>query len=297
MNRSDKEAIHRKTDPTLAALKRRGFRYKKELGQHFLLNRFALEQIADSAGIAAGDVVVEAGAGAGSLTEVLAATGAVVVAVELDRSLIPFLRERFRDEPRVRIIHGDIMKLDPDALAAEAGASAPYKICANLPYHISSPFVNRAFRELKGLDAGAILLQKEVADKLTALPGEENYGIPALTALWFGQVRQVATLGPAYFYPPPQVDSAVVAFRRKPGAPGVEEKALWTVIRGLFNQRRKNLQNGFKSLGTFVPRTGESWASALEQAGVDFRRRPETLSLDEFAAILRAAGFTQVKYS
>ena len=361
--------MNQKSDPTLAALARRGFRFKKELGQHFLLNRFVLEQITDCAGITAGDIVVEAGAGAGSLTEVLAAAGATVVAVELDRSLIPFLRERFLDEPRVRVVHGDIMRLDPDALAAEVArsaaatsvvtakanltanyatsatalqvaglqttdaqavsvvkppvtdskasgpqvvgpqaigsrasdsqvvgqqtASAPYKICANLPYHISSPFVNRAFRQLVGLDAGAILLQHEVADKLTASPGEEYYGIPALTAVWFGEVRQVMTLGPAYFYPPPQVDSTVVAFRRKPKTFGVEEKALWLVIRGLFNQRRKNLLNGFKSLGALTPRTGESWAAALEAAGIDFRRRPETLSLDEFAAILRAAGYVQ----
>ena len=274
-----------KGDPALKALARRGFRFKKDLGQHFLFNNFVLEQIVEAAAVRAGDLVVEAGAGAGSLTAALAEKGAKVIAVELDRALIPFLSERFKNEPDVEILQGDVMKLDPDALAPA------YKICANLPYNISTPFISKAFLHMQGLEAGAVLLQKEVADKVTALPGQENYGLLALAAARYGETRQVLTLEPGYFTPRPPVDSALVGFRRDPPALGADERALWTVIRGLFNQRRKNLSNGLKSLGTFVPANGISWAEALESAGLDRNRRPETLSLAEFATLVKAAGY------
>ena len=277
--------MNNQDNPTLAALARQGFRFKKELGQNFLFSIDVLEQIADAAGVAAGDTVIEAGAGAGSLTAVLVGRGAKVIAVELDRFLVPYLRSRFKGDPGVEIIHGDIMKLNLDAI------SSSYKICANLPYHISTSFITTVFRQLKGLDAGAVLLQKEVADKVTALPGHEDYGLLALAAAWYGEVRQVLTLEPAFFTPQPSIDSALVTFRRKPQCIDVDEKALWLTIRGLFNQRRKNLLNGLKSLGAFMPANGISWAEALEDAGVDLRRRPETLSLAEYAAIVRAAGY------
>ena len=272
------------SDPVLTALIRQGFRFKKELGQNFLFHPFILEQIAGCADICAGDVVIEAGAGAGSLTAVLAAIGARVIAVELDRALIPFLRKRFEQNPGVTILQGDIMKMDPDRLAE----GEAYKICANLPYHISTAFLSGIFRHTEGLAAGAVLLQKEVADKVTALPGDDNYGLLALAAAWFGDTKQVMRLGPEYFTPPPPVDSAVVAFQRKPNKPDVEEEVLWRVIRGLFNQRRKNLLNGLKSLKPMAPQGGESWTEVLGKAGLDYRRRPETLSLEEFVLIARA---------
>lgn len=274
-----------KDDPALAELARRGFRLKKELGQSFLFNKLILEQITEAAGIKRGDTVIEAGAGAGSLTAVLAQRQAKVIAVELDRDLIPFLKERFSKETGVEIIRGDILKLDLDALAPS------YKICANLPYHISTAFVTMAFRRLKGLEGGAFLLQKEVADKITAQPGQDNYGLLALAAAWYGEAERIMILEPAYFTPPPQVDSALIAFRRKAPVSAVKEDALWLAIRGVFNQRRKNLLNGLKALGTFTPSDGRDWAEVLEEAGVDRRRRPETLSLAEFTAIIAAAGY------
>jgi 16S rRNA (adenine1518-N6/adenine1519-N6)-dimethyltransferase len=283
----------------LAELTSRGFRFKKNLGQNFLFNTFVLEQIVDAAGISPGDAVVEAGAGAGSLTAVLVDRGAKVIAVELDRSLTPYLNERFQDEPGVEIIQGDIMKLDTDALISERAdgeavlpGEAPYKICANLPYNITTAFMTKAFRQTKGLQAGAVLVQKEVADKVTALPGGDSYGLLALAAAWYGEAEQVMVLPPAYFTPSPPVDSAVVAFRRRYAESNADEKALWLVIRGLFTKRRKNLLNGLKSLGAFSPVNGADWAEALQAAGVDRHRRPETLSLAEFAAIVCAAGYT-----
>ncbi len=281
-----------KDHPALAALKRQGFRFKKELGQNFLFNSFILEEIAEGAGVKAGDLVIEIGAGAGTLTAELAAKGVKVKSIELDRSLISYLRQRFKEEPAVEIIQGDAMKLDLEALALQEGYAA-YKIAANLPYHISTAFVTMAFRQLKGLESGAIMLQKEVADKILAAPGQEGYGLLSLAAAWYGEVKLLMELEPAYFTPPPPVNSAVIAFSRRPPAfaATVEEKALWLVIRGLFNQRRKSLLNGLKSLGAFTPSGGRSWPAVLEEAGIDSSRRPETLSLEEFAAIVTAAGY------
>ena len=272
-------------DTALKLLTGRGFRFKKNLGQNFLFHPLLLEQIADAAGIAAGDTVVEAGAGAGSLTAVLADRGAKVIAIELDRALIPFLQERFKACPDVEIIQGDVMKLDPDAYAPS------YKMCANIPYNISTSFVDRAFRQLRGLESGAILLQRETADKVVALPGQEGYGLPALAAAWYGEVKRDISIPPEFFIPRPRVDSALITFRRRSQDAGVDARVLWLVVRGLFNQRRKNLHNGFKSLGALTPANGISWAEALEAAAVDSRRRPETLSLAEFTAILKAAGY------
>jgi len=274
-------------DPILTALARQGFRFKKEMGQNFLFNAFVLEQIADSAGIEPGDIVIEAGAGAGTLTSALTARGARVFAVELDRALIPFLRSRFKDDSQVEVVQGDVLKLDLDAIAENKS----YKLCANLPYNISTSFITMAFRQLIGLEAGAVTLQKETAEKVIAQPGQENYGMLALAAAWFGDVRLVMTLSPDYFYPKPPVDSAVVAFHRLPRDTEVNAQILWQVIRGLFNQRRKNLLNGFKTIKTIAPLRGEGWPGVLEETGIDYQRRPETLSLTEFIAIVRTAGY------
>jgi len=285
-----------KADHVLSQLARRKFRFKKELGQNFLFNDFALRQIVDSAGIKPGDFVVEVGAGAGSLTRAIADKRAKVVAVELDRTLIPFLNELFRDEPDVRVARGDIMKMDIDTLIAsvfdidkDADQPVPYKICANLPYNISTAFVTRAFRELRRMEAGAVLVQKEVADKITARPGQESYGPLSLAASWYGEVRQAFDLGPEYFTPAPPVFSTLVTFKReRERFTGVNERILWTIIRSLFNKRRKTALSGLRSIKDISPREGASWADVLDSAGIDRARRPETISLDEFALIAAA---------
>ncbi|MCL1848563.1 MAG: 16S rRNA (adenine(1518)-N(6)/adenine(1519)-N(6))-dimethyltransferase RsmA [Clostridiales bacterium] len=276
-----------KDNQTLAELTRQGFRFKKELGQYFLFSPMILERIVDLAGIAAGDTVIEAGAGAGTLTSALAARGAKVKAVELDRALSPYLHNRFQDEELVSIVTGDVLRMDLDALA---GVPA-YKVCANLPYHISSAFVTMLFRRLQGVESGAVLLQKEAADRVTAQPGQEQYGVLALSAAWYGEVRQAMSIEPDYFYPVPSVESALLVFKRKPRAFDVDEDVLWRMIRGVFNQRRKHLLNGLKSLQPLVPQRASGWAEILEEAGLDYRLRPESLSLEDFAVIVRLAGF------
>ena len=301
MSRVNDKSLY--ANPVLASLYQQGFRFQTNMGQHFLFNSFLLQQIVHRAGIEAGDVVIEAGAGAGSLSEVLANMGTQLIAIELDRALIPFLQNRFRDNPAVDIVHGDVMKLDLDRLAEEkegkgdnSGNSGEcsrwYKLCANLPYNISTPFITLCFRQWKGLASGAVLLQKEVADKVTAKPGEDGYGMLSLAANWYGKVEQAMDIDPNYFIPRPPVDSALVTFTHIPHDFAVDEKALWLVIRALFNQRRKNVQNGLKSLSPMQPRGDRSWATVLELSGIDAQRRPETLSLMDFVSIVTTAGYT-----
>jgi len=274
-------------------LKARNFKYKRQLGQNFIFNRWLLNQIADYAEIKPGESVVEVGAGAGTLTEVLAQHGAKVLALELDRSLMPILQTRLKDCETVQLLQGDVLSMDLDQVTRQMGLEWPYKIVSNLPYQISTPFLTTVFRQLKGVSEGVIMVQKEVAQKVIAQPGTEHYGMLSLGAAWFGQAEIVCELEPQCFTPEPPVDSAVLKIKRCPNQLGVEERALWTLIRGVMNQRRKNLLNGLKSLGGFVPRTGATWSEVLELVGISGQCRGETLSLDQFAAIVRAAGFAE----
>ena len=282
-----------KDQTALDLLKARKFKFKRQMGQNFIFNRWILNQIADYADIRSGESVVEVGAGAGTLTEVLAERGAKVLAVELDRSLMPVLQTRLKEFENIQLMQGDVMAMDLDQTTRQMGLEWPYKIVSNLPYQISTPFLTMVFRQLKGVSEGVIMVQKEVALKVIAQPGTENYGMLSLGAAWFGQAEIVCELEPEYFTPAPPVDSAVLKIKRIPNKLGVEERALWTLIRGVMNQRRKNLLNGLKSLGGFVPRTGATWSDVLEQAWISGQVRGETLSLDQFAAIVRVAGFNE----
>ena len=272
-------------NPILKELKSRGFRFKKQLGQNFLFHPFVLSQIVEAAEVGPEDTVIEIGAGAGTLTEALAQKGAQVVAIELDKALLPLLFKRFADNPRVTIVEGNALRMDLGQWAES------YKVVANLPYHISTPMLTRLFRELRGVSGGAVMVQKEVAEKVTAKAGRAGYGMLALAAFAYGHVEQVMTLSPEYFVPPPPVDSAVLAFRRQPPTLPAEEGPLWQVIRGVLNQRRKSLTNGLKSLNAPVPKEGKTWVDVLAEAGIDGSRRGETLTLEEFAAITAAAGY------
>ncbi|MDR1193590.1 MAG: 16S rRNA (adenine(1518)-N(6)/adenine(1519)-N(6))-dimethyltransferase [Peptococcaceae bacterium] len=310
----------RKTALTLADLRRQGFVFKKRLGQHFLLHRLILDQIADGAAIEPSDLVIEIGAGAGTLTEVLAERARRVLAIELDRDLVPFLRARFAANPQVEILAGDALDMDIDQLAADAagageavadevaagkaasgevaagspaGAGQPRqpvcKIAANLPYQISAPFLTGVFRRWRSVAGGVVTVQKEVAKKIIARPGEEGYGLLSLAAAWYGQAEIILELPPAYFTPPAPVDSAAVAFRRRRETPAVEEQALWRLIQAALGQRRKTLGNALKSLTDPGSLKGMDWRQAANAAGIDLCRRGETLSLDEFIALAQAA--------
>jgi 16S rRNA (adenine1518-N6/adenine1519-N6)-dimethyltransferase len=261
-------------------------RPKKALGQNFLTDKNVLGRIVEACGIAAGDRVIEVGPGRGSLTRLLAEKGARVVAVELDRELVPLLESEFADRENVEIVQGDILDTDLRQLLHDRW-EGKWKVAANLPYNISSQVLIRFLDNRDLFSRLVLMLQREVGERLIAPPSCKEYGILSVyLALHFDIYREFL-VRPGSFHPVPKVDSVVLRFNPLPEPRGeVGDEAFFRqVVRGAFGQRRKTLWNCLKSAG-LVP-TEEMLTKALADCGIDGRRRGETLSLDEFAALSR----------
>ena len=256
----------------------------KRLGQHFLVSRRVLRCLLAEADLRPGEVVLEVGAGLGTLTVALASTGAAVVAVEVDERLIPVLRAVTAGFPAVRIVHGDIMALDPVTLTRGHRA---VKLVANLPYQIASPLLVRCLETLPALSRAVVTVQAEVAERIRALPGSAAYGALSVAVQFRAQARRVLRVPPGAFFPPPQVHSAVLRLDVLP-APRVrvrDEALFFAVVRAAFGQRRKMLR---RALAAAWPASAERLPAVCAQAGIDPRRRGETLTLTEFAALADA---------
>ncbi len=255
-------------------------RPKKRLGQHFLNHRAILERIVDALAPAPGDIVIEIGPGRGTLTEVLAARGARVAAIEKDQDLIPQLRERF---PAVRIIPGDALELDW-RLAAGLGPEEPILVTGNIPYNITSPLLDRALEPPRPRRI-VFLVQKEVAERLTAAPGGKVYGALSVGVQSVAAAEKLFLVPAGAFHPPPAVDSAVV--RLTPLALPVVADSLVPSFRrlvvGLFGFRRKQLGRGLREFTRWPP---ARVVELLRASELDPAARPETLSPREFAALL-----------
>lgn len=264
-----------------------GIRARKALGQNFLVDRNVLARIAGIVEIRPDDRILEVGPGKGALTEMLAPGCARLVAVELDTRLVPVLRQAFRDNPRVEIIHGDILEIDLRGLLAPEGGER-WKVAANLPYNISTP-VLFAFLDNRDLFSRLVLmLQKEVGDRLAASPGTKDYGaLSVFFQLYFDVTRELV-VRPGSFHPMPKVDSAVLSFvpLEKPRVPVGDEQFFRRLVKGAFSMRRKTLWNCLK--GANLGLSGEQLSEALAQCGIEPGRRGETLGLHEFAALSRA---------
>ncbi|MDI6771555.1 MAG: 16S rRNA (adenine(1518)-N(6)/adenine(1519)-N(6))-dimethyltransferase RsmA [bacterium] len=266
-----------------AALTAAGLRLRPSRGQHFLVNRHVLDRILSSAGIKPGEAVLEVGAGVGTLTVALARSGARVTAVEVDGRFMPVLRAVCSYYPNVRIVHGDAMALTPEMLP-----EAPDAVVANLPYAIASPLL------INLLEAGlgrrfVVMVQHEVAGRIVAPPGGKSYGLLSVALQARAAAAIVARVPRSAFFPPPEVDSAIVRLevREEPAVPRPLMPVLMAVARAAFGQRRKMLRSALQSVrGTRLP------AAAVEDlcraAGVDPRRRGESLSLSEFSLLARA---------
>jgi len=259
-------------------LRRHGLRPKKGLGQNFLVDRGALERIVAAAELGPADTVLEVGPGVGQLTRLLSEAAGRVIAVELDPRMVALLREELADRPNVEIVEGDILALDPGALAD----GRPYKVVANLPYYITSA----ALRHLLEARPRPILLvltvQREVAERITAGPGQMS--LLAVSVQFYGRPRRVARIPAGAFYPPPKVDSTIVRIDVYPQPPMQVPDVEWffAVVRAGFSQRRKQLRN---SLAAGLGLPPERVEAALQRAGIDPHRRAETLSLEEWAAL------------
>jgi 16S rRNA (adenine1518-N6/adenine1519-N6)-dimethyltransferase len=259
-------------------------RARKRFGQHFLEAPWVAKLI-DSLETRPDNTFLEIGPGRGALTKPLAPRVARLIAVEIDRGLAADLAS---DAPaNVEIVAGDFLEVDLDE--ALSGATLPVRVLGNLPYNVSSPIL---FKLLSAQDEGrrfsdaTLMLQREVADRLTAAPGTGEYGALAIQVALHADVRRTMTLPPGAFRPPPKVTSAVVTLRFRPPAVDVGDPAVFErLVRGVFLQRRKMLTNALKPV---ADGRGHSASEVLQRAGIDGRRRPETLTLDEMSQLARA---------
>lgn len=264
-----------------------GVRPDRRLGQHFLIDRNVRDRILRLAGIAAGDGVLEVGPGAGALTVALARSGAgAVVALEIDRRLQPVLAGLLGAEERVTVVFDDALAVDWRALCPPV---RPWRFVANVPYQVTAPLLVRAFSQEPPFRKIVVMVQKEVADRLRAQPGQRDYGALSLLAAFYARVEESFTVSPACFWPRPEVTSAVVAMSPADHAePPPPAEIFFPVVRAAFGRRRKTLRNalaGDPHLGL----TRAQAEAALAAAGLDPGRRGETLSLEEFARLARAA--------
>lgn len=274
-----------------AILSRYGFRRRKSLGQNFLVDAGIIRKIVDSVELAPADVVVEIGPGLGTLTRQLAGRAGLVLAVEIDRNLLPVLAETLSGFNHVEIIQGDALKVDFDRLAATRTAgefgrgSRPYKLVANLPYYITGPILTRLVLERFNMSMMVVMVQQEVAARLTAAPGSKIYGSLSVLIQYFTIPEIVIKAPRTVFYPSPDVDSAVVRLRVRPEpAVKVKDEALFfKVVKSAFGRRRKTVLNALN--GAVAGISKEEWVIILERAGINPGRRGETLSLAEFAAV------------
>ncbi len=264
-------------------LKHFGLKASHRLGQNFLIAPAVVEGILSAAEIQPGDRVLEIGPGIGTLTQALAEAGAWVTAVELDKKLPAVLAETLKGCDNVTIVSGDILKVDIEGLMG----GEPFKVVANLPYYITTPILLALLEKKLNISLIVTMVQKEVAERMTAPPGGKDYGALSVAVQYYTEPDIVLTVPPKSFYPAPEVDSVVIRCRRR-AEPPVEcrdEKMFFRVARASFGQRRKTLINALKGAGFLQ----EDIDRAVSRAGIDPGRRGETLSLEEFARL--ADGF------
>ena len=276
------------SDPqkTIEIIQKYGFTFRKKFGQNFLIDGHVLDRIVDAARITKEDCVVEIGPGIGTLTQYLAEAAGKVVAVEIDRMLIPILGETLADYPNVTVLHQDILKTDLAAVAREYNGGRPLKIAANLPYYITTPIIMDLLEARVPVSTMTVMVQKEVGERMMAGPGTKDYGALSLAVQYYAEPYLAANVPPNCFMPRPKVASAVMhlTLREQPPVEVPDEKLLFRVIRAAFGQRRKTLANALTNAAT-LPFTKEEISAAIEQAGLPAAVRGEALDLPAFAKL------------
>lgn len=270
---------------TIEAIKKYDFAFQKKFGQNFLIDEHVLNKIIAAAGVTKEDMVLEIGPGFGTMTQYLAEAAREVIAVEIDKTLIPILQETLKDYDNVTLINEDILKMDIGALTEERNAGKPIKVVANLPYYITTPIIMGLFESHVPLENVTVMVQKEVAQRMQAGPGTKDYGALSLAVQFYAQPYIVANVPPNCFIPRPNVGSAVIRLTKweKPPVQVKDEAFLFSLIRASFNQRRKTLQNSLVNGGIGV--TKEQVAAALEQMELPSAVRGEALTLLQFARL------------
>nr|WP_288556069.1 16S rRNA (adenine(1518)-N(6)/adenine(1519)-N(6))-dimethyltransferase RsmA [uncultured Mediterraneibacter sp.] len=271
---------------TIAVLQKYHFNFQKKFGQNFLIDPHVLDKIIGAAGITKDDMVLEIGPGIGTMTQYLSCAARQVVAVEIDKNLIPILQDTLQDFDNVEVINEDVLKLDLAKLAQEKNDGKPLKVVANLPYYITTPIIMGLFENQVPVSSITVMVQKEVADRMQAGPGTKDYGALSLAVQYYASPYIAANVPPNCFMPRPKVGSAVINLTRyqEPPIQVEDEKLMFRIIRASFNQRRKTLANGMKN-SPELDYTKEQIEGAILSTGQKVNVRGEALTLEEFAQI------------
>lgn len=271
---------------TIEVIKKHGFNFQKKFGQNFLVDTHVLNKIIDSADISKNDCVIEIGPGIGTMTRRLADKAGRVIAVEIDKNLIPILEDTLRDFDNIIIINEDILKVDINKLVKEFNDNRPVKIVANLPYYITTPIIMGLLEGEAAIESITVMVQKEVAERMNEKAGTKDYGALSLAVQYYADTYLVANVPPHCFIPRPNVASAVIKLTKhaNPLVKVKDEAMMFKLIRASFNQRRKTLVNGLKN-SKELDFKKELIEEALKSIGKDINIRGETLSLDEFAQL------------
>lgn len=271
---------------TIEVIKKYEFCFQKKFGQNFLIDGHVLDKIIAGAGVTKDDMVLEIGPGIGTMTQYLAEAAGKVVAVEIDRNLLPILQETLADYDNVKVIHADVLSLDLEKLVQEENGGRPIKVVANLPYYITTPIIMALFEQHVPLANVTVMVQKEVAARMKSGPGSKDYGALSLAVQYYAEPYIVANVPCNCFMPRPNVDSAVIRLTRyeEPPVQVKDEKMLFKIIRASFNQRRKTLQNGLNN-SSELNFTKDQIAAAIAEAGFSPSVRGEALTLEQFAKL------------
>ncbi len=279
---------------TIAVIQKYNFMFQKKFGQNFLIDTHVVDKIIRSAGLTGDDMVLEIGPGIGSLTQHLAENAGKVVAVEIDKNLIPILAETLKDYDNITVINEDILKVDINKIAEEYNGGRPIKVVANLPYYITTPIIMGLFESHVPIESITVMVQKEVADRMQVGPGTKDYGALSLAVQYYAKPEIVANVPPNCFIPRPGVGSAVIRLTRyqEPPVQVDDEALMFKLIRASFNQRRKTLVNGLSN-SPEVNFSKEQISDAIEALGWLPTVRGESLTLLEFAALSNK--FSQIR--
>lgn len=265
---------------TAELVKKYNFKFSKSLGQNFLIDDSVPRDIVAGAEVDENDLVIEIGPGVGTLTAQLLNKAKKVIAIELDNDLIPILNQEIGDNPKFTLIHKDALKVNFNEIIGEEKG---VKLVANLPYYVTTPIIVKLLKEGYNFKSLTIMIQKEVAERMNADPGNKDYGSLSLLVQYYCNTKIVRRVPPQCFIPRPKVDSIVIRLDKlsEPKVKVENEKLFFDIIRNSFNMRRKTLWNGVKNIGL----SKENLELAFNEANIDPKRRGETLTIEEFATL------------
>ena len=269
---------------TIEIIQKYGFNFQKKFGQNFLIDTHVLDKIIDESGITKDDCVLEIGPGIGTMTQYLCENAREVIAVEIDKALIPILEDTLSEYDNVTVINDDILKVDVQKIVDEKNGGKPIKVVANLPYYITTPIIMGLFESHLPLKSITIMVQKEVADRMQVGPGTKDYGALSLAVQYYAKPEIVANVPPNCFMPRPNVGSAVIRLTKYENPPVFveNEEFMFSLIRATFNQRRKTLVNAIGNAPN-LNISKEMVAEVLAEMGESATVRGETFTLEKFA--------------